>query len=94
MSGGFLSDTSRRALNTVYVENERYAYGGRVREMEVGERDETVLWHTGSNGPSKSRLTRTAKSGFTIVTLSNTGAEHDETEELHERILSWLASRE
>ncbi len=94
MSGDFLSDASRSALNTVYVEGEGYAYGGRVRTMKVGVRDETVLWHTGSNGPSKSRLTRAESSGFTIVTLSNTGADHDDTAELHEQILASLASRE
>lgn len=94
MSSAFLSDASRRSLNAVYVEDEGYAYGGRVRKMDVGGTSETVLWHTGSNGSSKSRLTRTQITGFTIVTLSNTGAEHDGTGELHEQIIARLASRE
>ncbi len=94
MSGDVLSDASRAALNTVYVEDEGYAYGGRVREMEIGDADELALWHTGSNGPSKSRLTYTEVSGFTVVTLSNTGADHDDTAALHERVIASLAHRE
>lgn len=86
--GGLLSDASLDALDTVYVEDEMYAYGGRVRTMDVGGEPTTVIWHTGSNGPSKSRVSRVLSTGLTVITLSNTGASSDDTGAFTERVIA------
>ncbi|HEX8299219.1 MAG TPA: hypothetical protein VF594_08680, partial [Rubricoccaceae bacterium] len=84
---GILSDASRRALDTVYVPEETYAYGGRVRTLTLGGRDETVVWHSGSSGPFKSRMSRVLATGLTVISLSNSGASPTETGALAEAIL-------
>jgi len=88
--GELLSADSLRRLDTVWVEDEGYAYGGRVRSLELAGRPERVLWHSGSNGPSKSRVSRVLSDGTTVLTLSNTGAPPEETGALTERVLAAL----
>jgi len=86
-AGAFLSADSLRRLDTIYVEDEGYAYGGRIRLLELAGRPQRVLWHTGSNGPSKSRVSRVLSDGTTVITLSNTGASPEQTGALVERVL-------
>lgn len=85
--GAVLSEDSMDRLTSVVVEEEGYAYGGRVRGMDLGGQTETVVWLTGSNGPFKSRISRVLADGLTIITLSNTGTSPEETGEFSERVL-------
>ena len=97
--GPLLSDRTRRQLDAVTSEDPDlsvgaqaggYAYGGRVRAMELGDHVERVLWHTGSNGPSKVRVSRVLSDGLTIITLTNAGVDHEATGALVERVLGSL----
>ena len=92
--GGLLSPALAARLDAVVVDEEGYASGGRVRTMDLGRGPETVAWHTGSNGPSKARLARATASGLTVLTLSNTGADPDETGAFAETMLRAMALRE
>ena len=86
-----LSEASRRALATAHWAPERYAYGGHLAEIDVGSGPETALWLTGSNGPSKARVSRVAATGHTVITLTNVGVGPEATGELAEAVLSALA---
>lgn len=88
--GDLLSTSSRSRLTTVVVENEGYAYGGRMHTIDLGGRVEDTVWLTGSNGPFKSRLSRVLKDGTTVITLSNTGTRPEETEAFTEHVLAAL----
>lgn len=94
--GLLLSEESLAKLDTVYSKDEDltygdhvggYAYGGRLRAMELGEQVETVLWHTGSNGPSKTRVSSVLSDSLTIITLTNANTSHEETGTLIENVL-------
>lgn len=94
--GRSLSDDALEKLDTVYWRDGDlsygshaggYAYGGRVRVMELGSDAQRVLWQTGSNGPSKSRVTRVLDNGLTIIALTNAGTSPEETGALSERVL-------
>ncbi len=98
-SGRLLSAASRSALDTVVTEDDDlatsdrpggYAYGGRVRTMDLGDEPEAVLWHTGSNGPSKARISRVLSDGLTVITLTNAGTSPEETGALTEDVLRVL----
>lgn len=91
--GDLLSQASRARLDRVVVEDEWYASGGRVRTLDLGRGEEVVAWHSGSNGPSKSRMSRAVGSGLTVITLSNTGADSDATVAFAERALEMMATR-
>lgn len=86
-----LSDALRARLDAVVSAGENYASGGRVRTLDLGRGAETVAWHAGSNGPSTSRVSRAVASGLTVITLSNTGADSDDTGALAEGLLETLA---
>lgn len=97
--GRLLSGDALGRLDTVYWEDEDltsgtraggYAYGGRVRAMKLGGEAEPVLWHTGSNGPSKVRVSRVLSDGLTVITLTNTDVDHEETGALIESVLDSL----
>ena len=97
--GRLLSDGSLARLDAVSWRDDDlstsdraggYAYGGRVRAMELGDETQMVLWHGGSNGPSKVRLIRVLSDGTTVVTLTNADVSHEETGELIERVLDSL----
>lgn len=94
--GRLVSDLSREKLDAVYSPDSDlsygghsggYAYGGRVRAMELGGKAETVLWHTGSNGPSKTRVSRVLPDGLTVITLTNAGTPPEATGALVEQVL-------
>jgi D-alanyl-D-alanine carboxypeptidase len=85
--GRVLSDDALEKLDTIYWEDEGYAYGGRVATLELGGETKTVLWHTGSNGPSKTRVSRVLSDGLTVITLTNAGTSPEETGALIERVL-------
>jgi D-alanyl-D-alanine carboxypeptidase len=94
--GRLLSEASLQRLDTVYWEDGDlsaggraggYAYGGRVRAMELGRGPEPVLWHTGSNGPSKVRMSRVLADGPTVLTLTNADTSHEATGHFIERAL-------
>ncbi len=98
-SGRLLSAASRSALDTVVTEDDDlgtddrpggYAYGGRVRTMALGGEPRRVLWHTGSNGPSKTRISRVISDGLTVITLTNAGTSPEETGALIEDVLGVL----
>ena len=97
--GGLLSDRSLAALSTAYTPDDDlgtadrpggYAYGGRVRTMALGGEPRTVLWHTGSNGPSKVRLSRVLSDGTTVITMTNAGTSPEATGALVEDVLRAL----
>ena len=97
--GQLLSDSARHRLDAVTSEERDlsteaqtggYAYGGRVRSMELGGEAKRVLWHTGSNGPSKVRVSRVLSDGLTVITLTNTDVDHEETGALIEHLLGSL----
>ena len=97
--GRLLSDRALDRLDAVSTEERDlsagaqaggYAYGGRVRAMDLGGRIERVLWHTGSNGPSKVRVSRVLSDGLTVITLTNTDVDHEETGALIEHVLDGL----
>jgi D-alanyl-D-alanine carboxypeptidase len=92
-SGALLSPASRHALHTVYSDDEQYAYGGRVRSARIGQDDEQMTWLSGSNGPSKSRLTRTFDRELVVITLTNSDTDHDATARLTDALLE-VAARE
>lgn len=94
--GKLLSDDALAKLDTVYWRDEDltcgdkaggYAYGGRVRAMSLSGKAEIVLWHTGSNGPSKGRVSRVLADGLTVITLTNTDTSPEETGALIEAVL-------
>ena len=97
--GAVLSAPSLRALTTPYTEDDDlgtddrpggYAYGGRVRTMTLGGEPRPVLWLTGSNGPSKTRVRHVLPDGPTVVTLTNAGTSPEETGALAEDVLTAL----
>ena len=55
--------------------------------LKLGGKAETVLWHTGSNGPSKVWVSRVLTDGLTVITLTNTGTSPEETGALIEGVL-------
>jgi len=59
-----------------------------VRELDLAGDRQRVIWHSGSNGPSKSRVSRVLADGATVITLSNTGATPEETGDLAEHVLA------
>ena len=67
-----------------------YALGGRVRAMDVGGTGRRVLWHTGSNGPWKARVSRVLGDGLTVITLTNTDVDHEATGTVVEDVLEAL----
>ncbi|MFK7849222.1 MAG: serine hydrolase domain-containing protein [Rhodothermales bacterium] len=85
--GNLLSEDLLARLDKVHVEEENYAYGGRVQTMNLESNQETVIWHTGSNGPSKSRISRVLANGLTVITLTNTGTSPEDTGELSEAVI-------
>lgn len=91
--GELLSPALLARLDAVVVEHEGYASGGRVRTLDLGGGAETVAWHTGSNGPSTSRVSRATESGLTVITLSNTGADSDGTGALAQGLLTEMSRR-
>jgi D-alanyl-D-alanine carboxypeptidase len=102
-NGHLLSDASRQRLDSVSTPDDDlsqdglaggYARGGHVRAMRLGGRERRVLWHTGSNGPSKSRVSRVlGGDAVTVVTLTNTGVSPESTGDLTERVLGALYDR-
>lgn len=93
--GDVLSDSLRARLDRVVTPEADlsdadtpggYALGGRIRAMP-GDGG-MVLWHTGSNGPSKVRLSRELATGLTVITLVNDDADHERTGELVESVLA------
>lgn len=90
--GRLISKKSLQKLSTPYVADEGYGYGGRVKTLKLGGRDEVVAWHSGSNGPFKSRLSHVLSNGLTVITLSNTGADPSKTAVFSEEVLQLLST--
>lgn len=69
-----------------------YALGGRVCAMTLAGDDtpRLALWHSGSNGPWKTRLTRLPATGETVITMTNADTDHAITGALAEQILALL----
>ena len=89
--GSVLSDASLQRLGTVYTEVEGYAYGGHMERLRLGGSAEPALWLTGSNGPSKARVSRVLSTGLSVITLTNVGVSPEETGALTEAVLEALA---
>ena len=91
--GKLLSAASLKHLSTVYVPEEGYAYGGRLRSMSLGGKARPVLWLTGSNGPFKMRLSRSAADDLTVILLSHTNADLGRMGAVSEALLQALAAK-
>jgi D-alanyl-D-alanine carboxypeptidase len=91
-AGKVVSRAALQKLTTPYVAEEGYGYGGRVKTLKLGGRDEVVDWNTGSSGPFKSRVSHAPVSGLTVITLSNTGANPGKTAALAEEVLQLLSA--
>jgi D-alanyl-D-alanine carboxypeptidase len=89
--GRLVSRESLQKLWTPYVADEGYGYGGRVKTLKLGGRDEQVVWNSGSNGPFKSRMSRVMSSGLTVILLSNTNADLGKMAALTEELLQTLS---
>ncbi|MFP2904552.1 serine hydrolase domain-containing protein [Pyxidicoccus sp. 3LFB2] len=90
--GKVVSKASLQKLTTPYVADEGYAYGGRVRTLKLGGRDEVIDWNTGSSGPYKSRVSHAPSSGLTVIFLSNTNMHPGKTGAATEEVLQLLAA--
>lgn len=88
--GRVLTKRSLESLTKVYVPEENYAYGGRVRQITLRGKKQVVLWHSGSSGAFKSRLTKVLDKKWTVILLSNTNADMGKIADLNEQILSSL----
>ena len=84
--GSVLSDASLQRLGL-----EGYAYGGHLARLRLGGSAEPALWLTGSNGPSKARVSRVLSTGLSVITLTNVGVSPEETGALTEAVLEALA---
>ncbi|MCP3141632.1 serine hydrolase domain-containing protein [Pyxidicoccus xibeiensis] len=91
-AGKLVSPKALEQLRTPYVADEGYSYGGRVKTLKLGGRDEVVAWHSGSNGPFKSRLSRVLSNGLTVILLSNTNADLGKLATLTEELLQAISS--
>lgn len=91
--GRLLSRDSVRKLTTPYVAEEGYAYGGHVRTLKLGGKDEPVSWLSGSNGPFKVRVSRVLSSGLTVIILGNTNADLGKLGALSEGLLQELSAK-
>jgi D-alanyl-D-alanine carboxypeptidase len=92
-AGRLISRASLQKLSTPYVAEEGYAYGSRVKTLKLGGRDEVVAWHSGSNGPFKTRVSHVLSNGLTVILMSNTGADLDKMAALTEEVLQTLSAR-
>ena len=89
--GKLVSRESLQKLWTPYVADEGYAYGGRVKTLTLGGREERVAWNSGSSGPFKTRVSRVMSNGLTVIVLSNTSADMGKLGALTEEILQTLS---
>ncbi|MBF5042004.1 beta-lactamase family protein [Aggregicoccus sp. 17bor-14] len=89
--GKVLSADALKRLTTVYVPEEAYSYGGRMRTLTLGGREKQAAWHTGSNGPFRSRLSHVLGDDLTFIVLSNANASLDATQTLAEQVLAAVA---
>ncbi len=85
--GRLLSRDSVRRLTTAHVTEEGYAYGGHVRTLKLGGRDEAVSWLSGSNGPFKTRVSRVLSSGLTVILLSKSNTNQEALGTLTQELL-------
>ncbi|NMO14885.1 beta-lactamase family protein [Pyxidicoccus fallax] len=91
--GQLLSRDSVQRLGTPYTHEDGvgYAYGGHVRTLKLGGKDEVVSWLSGSNGPFKTRVSRVLSSGLTVILMSNTTADLGRMGALTEDLLHGLS---
>lgn len=88
--GKLLTPASLKALTTVYVADEGYSYGGRMRTLTLGSAQKQAAWHTGSNGPFRSRLGHVLGDDLTVIILSNNNLGLDRSQTLAMDLLGAL----
>ena len=81
MTGDLLSDAALDRFLTITTEEEDYAYGGRVLIGGTATDPVRIGWHSGSNGPAKTRLISRDDTNEVVAVLCNLNCDIELMEE-------------